>query len=146
MCTSQKMDVDIPGTELWDRPRRLAPARMGMNAPTQHAHSMCSKKQDLKGEMFFSKSRLPPKRCLPAEQPKASHTTSECECKRAGSLGSFHLLTERGKALKRLAVCLALTSSLRHPSHLRGSVPALPFTCELQRTWVLQPFQRGTET
>lgn len=133
-----KMDVDILDTELWDRPRRLAPARqeleMGMNAPTQHAHSMCSEKQNLRGEMFFYKSRLPPKRCLPAEQPKASHTTSECECKRAGSLGSFHLLTERGKALKRHAVCLALTSSLRHPSHLRGFLPALPFTCELQRT------------
>lgn len=51
------MDTDILGTELWDRPRRLAPARqeleMGMNAPTQHAHSMCSRKQDLKGECSF---------------------------------------------------------------------------------------------
>lgn len=106
-----KMDVDILDTKLWDRPRRLAPARqeleMGMNAPTQHAHSMCSEKQNLRGEMFFYKSRLPPKRCLSAEQPKASHTTSECECKRAGSLGCFHLLTERKSSEK---TCLLLSS------------------------------------
>lgn len=56
------------------------------------------------------------------------------------------LLTERGKARKRHAICLTLTSSLRHPSHLWGFLPSVPFTCGLQREWVLQPSQRGTET
>lgn len=52
-----KMDVDIPGIELGDRPGRLAPVsqelEMGMNAPTQHAHSLCSEKQDLQRKCSF---------------------------------------------------------------------------------------------